>query len=43
MVEDGLNLNEAHVKAFVAPGKFARMLFHFEDESLIEASEEYYK
>lgn len=38
------DLYEAHVKAFVDPKtRFARMIFLFEDGSLIEANEEFYR
>ena len=42
-VSHGRDLYEAHVKAFVAPGRFAAMFFHFEDGSLIEATAEFYR
>ncbi|CAK7994678.1 Hypothetical protein POVR1_LOCUS202 [uncultured virus] len=44
MVSHGDDLLEAHVEAFVNPEtRFARMLFHFEDGSLIEATEKFYQ
>lgn len=44
VVDHGSNLYDSHVRAFVDPKtRFARMLFLFEDGSLIEANEEFYR
>ena len=43
-ISHGEDLYESHVKAFVDPEtRFARMIFLFEDGSLIEADEEFYR
>jgi len=44
VVSHGNNLFQAHYDAFVDPIKrFVRMIFLFEDGSLIEANEEFYR
>ena len=44
VVSHGKDLYEAHVKAFVDPEKrFARLLYLFEDDSLIESDEQFYR
>ena len=44
VVSHGTDLYDAHIKAFVDPKtRFAKLLFLFEDNSLIEANETFYE
>lgn len=43
IVDHGSNLYESHMKAFVWPGRFARLIFRFEDGFQAESNSTFYE